>query len=152
MPVWWGWALQKLELLPSQFKIDLFANPENAMCPRYATKQMDAFSFDWSLLSSDPQEILLANCPFKLLGKVLAKISCEPCKVLLCVPIWQEAEWWEALQKMSKACVIFPENEDLFIGKAKQGPLPPPKWNCGVYLLDTTKEKPRWWTPSYNFG
>ena len=135
-PKWREWAISRMDLDPSQIKIDLFADEKNAARPLFISRDMDAFSFNWSNLV-EGEEILWANPPFVSIEKVLSKICVEPTQVLLCIPEWPETKWWEMLTPLVRKKVVLPESEELFYGVIRKKILEPPKWRTWVYWLDS---------------
>jgi hypothetical protein len=81
-------ALIKLGVTPSQVKVDLFASFKNTQEKVFIDKDMDAFSYDWSQLCQEKNDILWANPPFSRLEEVVTKAITEKCKMVLCVPVW----------------------------------------------------------------
>ena len=135
-PEWRECTIKELGLNPNQITIDLFADGKNAARPLFITQSMNAFSFNWSALIEEG-EILWANPPFASLENVIAKVCCEPTRMLLCCPEWPEAPWWIMLPPITKSKVFLPEGEELYFGVVKKNILPPPTWRTMVCILDS---------------
>ena len=140
-PEWREHALQQLGVHPQEVRLDLFASKERAARPLFVTKGMDAFTYDWALLSEREAETLWANPPFYLLAKVVGKIWQERIRIVLCHPEWQEAPWWGPLLTLVKAGVTLPEGLSLYYGVIKKDILPPPKWRTCVSLIESKGDR-----------
>ena len=136
-PEWRRYALQQLGVRPEEVVLDLFASRQRAAALWFITKEMDAFTYNWSLLSEGGKETLWANPPFYLIEKVVGKIWQERSRIVLCHPDWQEASWWEPLLTLVKAGVTMPEGQSLYYGVVKKEILPPPRWRTCVRLVES---------------
>jgi hypothetical protein len=108
-------ALKELDIDPKHIALDLFASHENSQEMFFINKDMNAFSFDWSKLCTTPSSILWANPPFSMMEKVLTKIAIEPCRVVLCSPIWKVQPWWKLLKKLEFSHVNIPTDTLTFL-------------------------------------
>ena len=140
-PHWREEALRQLGEPSYNVTVDLFAREGNAARPLYIDRKRDAFAYDWSRLQGAAEHVLWANPPFVLLGRVVAKLCTDPCRVALCCPVMPQAKWWPALQKLTVEQVELPEGERLYHGCIKKGLLPPPKWKSVVCLIDSTGDR-----------
>ena len=75
VPEWREWALDQLGVGESVLTVDLFATPWTTAAPYFISEEMDAFSFDWGALLLSEVQMLWANPPFAILGKVIAKLE-----------------------------------------------------------------------------
>ena len=135
-PEWREWALQGLGVPSQKVKVDLFATEGKAARSLYVTKAFDAFSFNWTSLAEQQDDVLWANPPYhECMERVVAKIWQEPCMLALCCPVWPEKPWCPFLQGMVKAQVLLPEERGLYYGVIKKGLLPTPSWRSMVCLV-----------------
>ena len=142
LPEWRHWCLEKLEISHIPIAVDLFASPTMTAAPLFITKQMDAFTFNWAELNYIPHTMLWANPPFHLLDRVVEKIQCEPCTIVLCTPKWEDRPWYKQLQNIYARRIELPKRRRLYLGRYKKTPLPQCDWHTIVWLVDT-KEMPR---------
>ena len=140
-PQWREYAFHQLGVPSDNVTVDLFAKEGKNARPLFINKVMDAFSFEWSKLVEDEGKVLWANPPFALLGRVVAKICQEPCRVALCCPESPETSWWHALQRITVARVQLPGDQSLYYGTIKKDILPPPNWRTVVCLVDSREKK-----------
>ena len=131
-------ALQKLGV-QEKFFCDLFANQANAQEKLYCTRANGAFKYDWAKLSSFGKDFLWANPPFSQLERVITKVVHEPCKIVLVTPNWGNRSWKRILDKIALAQFCVPENDSLYETDRDKNPLPAPKWETTISLVDTTK-------------
>ena len=136
-PKWRFWALQQMGVESLPIMVDLFSSPWNAAAPLYITKEMDAFSFDWSKLQGGEEALLWANPPFKELPRVAEKILREPCRVAVCTPEWVDDPWWKTFQRIPHALQRLPTRRKLFFGAFRKVALPQKNWRTVVWLLDS---------------
>ena len=137
LPKWRVWALKELGVDHLILGVDLFSTPWTSAAPKFITKEMDSFGYDWSSLIESDSHFLWANPPFALLDRVAAKASCEPIRLALVTPVWEERPWWEALKKLPHSLVIFPPRHHLFMGAYRKAPLPQKSWKTAVWFIDT---------------
>ncbi|XP_057290276.1 uncharacterized protein LOC130612963 [Hydractinia symbiolongicarpus] len=98
-----------------KFDIDLFASRLNAKCEEYFSlrpdpdaKAVNAFAQTWSNLN------FYAFPPFKLIGKVLAKINIDQATGILVVPFWSSQPWFpQAINMLYRTPVLFPPSSRL---------------------------------------
>lgn len=137
-PCWREWALHRLGVTPQQIRVDLFSKHGEGACALSIDRAQNAFSFDWADLCKGGDDYLWANPPFQALPRVLAKISQEPCRVILVCPVWEEEKWWDLVQKMTSNRVYLPQRKNLYYGAVKVDMLPPPQWRTMVCVVDST--------------
>ena len=106
-------ALKKLNL-DINFACDLFANHQNAQHRLFCTRQNSAFRYNWSELCENGQTVLWANPPFSQLEKVVTKLVCEPCKMVLVTPNWGNRPWKRILDKVAVNQFHAPEKVPLY--------------------------------------
>ena len=137
---WKKKSLQELEVPKQQINIDLFANHNNNQEALYCTRQNNAFWYSWSELSNFGENILWANPPFSQLDKVMTKLAMEEnCKMVIVTPNWQGDYWMRILEKISLRQTKLPADANLYKGDWDQKPLPAPKWETLVTLVDTSQ-------------
>ena len=124
-------ACFRLKVQPT---IDLFATSENAQLPRFITPTADpaavtsnAFTYQWN------QELGYANPPWSLIPQVLAKVRQDACQLVIVVPNWPSAAWFNLLSAMTTRRhllkgPIYLDNQ----GKLR----PTPSWTTLAALLD----------------
>ena len=100
VPKWRDWALMQLGVSDYFLGVDLFATPWTTTAPLFISKEMDSFSYDWGQLKQSEDHLLWANPPFVLLDKVVAKLSREPCTIVLVTPHWEDRSSWHDLSQM----------------------------------------------------
>ena len=123
---------RELRFKPS---VDLFANVRHHQVPRYFALGPDphaagddAFKQDWS-----KEERPYANPPWPLIGKVLKKVAQEKLRIMMIVPQWPKAPWFDLLRKISEKSVVLTDPVYL----AEDGHLRPKPWgNTEVHILD----------------
>ena len=130
-------ALNKIGVPLDWIQVDLFASSSNNMHPLYITVDMNAFTFNWSLLCTKPHQVLWANPPFSLLNEVLTKIVLEPCRVVLVTPVWQDHPWWQPLDKLTVARHYIPPQTGIYQRSHTQPILPGPHWATAISLVDS---------------
>ena len=140
-PKWRDWALDKLGAAKAPIHIDLFAEPWSATAPMYITRDMDAFSYNWTALQEESGGLLWANPPFRMLSKVAQKISSESCWIALCTPEKDEEEWWAVLEGVPHKRERFPQRVRLFFGGYRKTALPQRGWRTVVWLLDNREHR-----------
>ena len=134
---WKEKALQDLEISRGSLTIDLFANHINHQETKYCTRKNSAYMYNWEKLGND--SLMWANPPFSQLSKVLTKAAMEPCKIVMCTPNWPGDYWMRILEKISSSQVKIPVGVGLYKGDWDKKPLPPPKWETLISLVDTTR-------------
>ena len=134
-------ALKEIHVPKKSIKIDLFASQENAQEAFFITPKMNAFTYDWSKLCSGLHDHLWANPPVSMMEKVITKAIMEPCKLVLCVPLWKEKPWWKVLQQIPVTHTILPHTHGIYVEGWKHDVtlLPHPTWNSAIFLVDTRK-------------
>ena len=94
----WSLHPQTIQLLWKTFgraEVDLFASQENAHCPKFFSKSMDALAHVW------PRCPLYAFPPVALLPQVLERIRENGCSVLLVAPFWKNQAWLPVLMQLT---------------------------------------------------
>ena len=142
LPEWRQWSLEKLGVANRPIAVDLFASPTMTAAPQFITRDMDAFTYNWSKLNAIPHTILWANPPFHALDKVVEKIQMEPCTIALCTPNWPDRTWFPQLQNIYMRRIELPTKRRLYLGVNKKTPLQQRQWHTIVWLV-STKEMPR---------
>ena len=137
IPKWREWALQQLGVADMTLAVDLFTAPWSTAAPFLITKEMDAFTFDWSRLQPSDKHLLWANPPFVTLPKVASKLEEEPCLLALVTPQWEDKTWWQQLLQLPHKKVCFPGKPHLFYGGFTKATLPQKEWNTIAWLIDT---------------
>lgn len=91
----WGTPLDLFRELNSRwhFTLDACANPENAKCARYFTRELDGIAQDWG------QEVVFCNPPYgrRETGRWLRKAweaSQAGATVVLLIPARTDTGWW----------------------------------------------------------
>lgn len=135
---WRDWALKNLGVPSENLVVDLFARTGGSLCPLAIPKHLDAFTFEWAKLLQSPSHFLWANPPFSIMERVVAKLQVEPCRIILCSPVWPEASWWDALQALTTHHILLPQGEPLFYGAVRKKILPPPDWRVMICWIDST--------------
>ena len=130
-------ALEKLDIRREEFVVDLFSNFVNAQEKRFCTRQNSSFFYNWTELSK--HGILWANPPFSQLERVLAKVVCEPCQIVLVTPNWKGTTWERILSKVALKQYFVPANTPLYKGDFDGKPLPSPQWESVVSFIDTNQ-------------
>ena len=111
----WGIRKETLQRLESQLgrhSIDLFADQDNALLPRFVSRHWvpgavaaNAFSFDWR------GETPIVCPPIKLLGQVVDKMVQERITGTVIAPVWRSMPWFHRLQQASvKSIKLYPED------------------------------------------
>ena len=142
LPEWRQWSLEKLGVANRPIAVDLFASPTMTAAPQFITRDMDAFTYNWSKLNAIPHTILWANPPFHALDKVVEKIQMEPCTIALCTPNWPDRTWFPQLSNIYMRRIELPTKRRLYLGVNKKTPLQQRQWHTIVWLV-STKEMPR---------
>ena len=136
-PYWRNWALSQLGVGEVPIRVDLFSEPWSAAADLYITREMDAFSFDWGALQEGTQELLWANPPFGMIGRVAEKLLTEPVRLAMCTPEWDTETWWRELESIPHQRVYFPVRRRLFFGGYRKTALPQVKaWRTVMWLFD----------------
>ena len=142
LPEWRQWSLEKLSMADRPIIVDLFASPTMTAAPLFITREMDAFTYNWTRLNSESHTILWANPPFRLLDQVLEKIQSEPCTIALCTPKWTDRSWYKELTNIYARRIELPQKRRLYMGTIRKTPLPQCDWHTVVWLVNTS-EMPR---------
>ena len=144
-----SWDKQDWMLHPSIFRritqhwgvpwVDLFASRLNHQVSRYVSRfpdpgawATDAFQITW------PEELVFANPPFGLVGRVLKKQSQSPGEMILIAPLWRSAPWFpELLTRTSSPPILLPRIEELFlpVSKGHQLPVGNPLWRVAAWKI-----------------
>jgi hypothetical protein len=132
-------ALVDIGVTKAHITVDLFACGVNACCPLFITKRMNAFSYFWPALHSEPSDILWANPPFSKMEEVVTKLIMEPCRLVLVAPEIRHTSWWKPLDMLTVARVYLPAHLGIYIGDCQHSVLPGPEWRTAVSLVDSTK-------------
>eukprot|EP00122_Pirum_gemmata_P000036 Pgem_evm1s23 len=111
--------------------LELFANHNNNLLPKYRTKKDDTFLEDWSVHKG------YANPPFSLLGEVLHQIKQQRSITVVCHPFLPDAAWWPLWEQLlDPDPVLLPRCNNTFLHKAKSGLASPPWPAVFVSRLD----------------
>ena len=116
-------------------QLDLFANSYHHQVARYCSPTPDpqayrinAFSFNWP---QEPQ--LYANPPWPLIGAVLQKAVREKVRMMVVVPSWTGAHWYDLFRKICESdlavtapCCLYPQFRMR----------PKPRWNTRLAIID----------------
>lgn len=120
-----------VQLHPSVFKqicgmlnlyprVDMFASAHHHMLPRYVTSACDAFRLDWNSMG-----LMFINPPWRLLGRVVARLRECGGHAIVVFPQYKFAPWYKTLQSMTRRSFIL--DGSLFLDEAGDL-LPPPQW------------------------
>jgi hypothetical protein len=118
--------------------VECFASRQNHRLAAYWTRSQNSFSKDWS------QYNLYCNPPFSLLPQVTLKMLADKITLmLLVVPVWVGACWWEVLGHFVEEFVEYPKGMvffELWDDKRRRmvdsGPL---QWPVRVCLCSFTR-------------
>ena len=130
-------SLHAFGISMNDISVELFASESNATHKFYMSKNNSAFRYDWNEISKT-FGWLWANPPFYLISKVLTKVVLEPCKLLLVIPKWETATWFDTLRSISIDYISISKNNPIFEGST-HSILQPPSWDVWVCRIDTTK-------------
>ena len=111
---------------------------EATAAPYFISEEMGTFSFDWGTLLLSEVQVLWANPPFAILGKVVAKLEEDACRVVLIIPENEEKPWRQPLKKLAKKAVAFPPRPHTFLGGFRKDPLPLRNRRSVAWLIDTS--------------
>jgi len=93
---------QLLEVRP---EVDLFASRLNRKTTRFFSLHPDPLAMDFDALSEDKNwskfKLGYAAPPTKLIPKVLRKIRVDEASVMMIVPRWTSAPWWQTLMSLA---------------------------------------------------
>ena len=71
--------------------------------------------------------------------QVVSKIALEPCKISICVPVWEQKLWWKSLHDLCISYICLPTERGIYLEGWKRigRPLQPPTWQSAIFLLDS---------------
>lgn len=131
---------REIQKVRQQAKIDTFASSRNHLLPRFWTlvDEPGSSGTDFFRQTLKPETHLWANPPFKLVGRVLQKLTAEGASATMVVPKWETAPWWPTLMCMQTAPpILVPRHQDTFLPATTLnlcgvGPPPWDVWACEV--------------------
>jgi hypothetical protein len=108
-------------------EVDLFASKANRQCKKYCSWRADisslgnAFHLDWHNKKG------WMNPPWDIIPQCLQKVKADKAQVLVCLPLWQTAQWWSTLQELLLHQPLVLKDRELYQDpEGKQ--LPAPHW------------------------
>ena len=116
-----------LRLKVGEPTIDLFADQELHMCPRWfghGGEHLNSFEMDWGR-----EELGWCNPPFSRLQEVVQKIVDDRAKVILIMPHWTSNQWFHDIQPYVQRKYFYKKGTLFFEQRAGLvGGLPWPVW------------------------
>ena len=94
---------------------------EATAAPYFISEEMGTFSFDWGTLLLSEVQVLWANPPFAILGKLVAKLEEDACRVVLIMPDNEEKPCRQPLKKLAKKSCGFSTSAAYIPGRIPQG-------------------------------
>ena len=131
-PVVFHEAQRQLRFRPT---VDLFANAQHHQLPRYFAPRedpnaahIDAFTADWRAETRP-----YCNPPWKLIAQALNKIIADEVTVLMVIPDWHLAPWYQLWERLCVRSVVY--TVPVFLD-AHGNLRPKPRWNTRIGVLD----------------
>ena len=139
-PVIFRQAAKHLRFMPT---IDLFANHDHHQCRRYFSPiadpkaaGVDAFAHPWTR-----EWRPYANPPWPLIARVLQNVVAERITIMMVIPDWPCAPWYDLWQQLCTRSVLF--TDAVFLddrGRLRSKP----RWNTRIGLIDGNRAPAAW--------
>ena len=124
----WECKTQITDSLGVNPELDLFALQYNKRCHRFYGPDSDEITD--AMKTSWHGQMVWANPPFSMMGKVVSKMISDNAHGILIVPAWETTDWYPKALKIVVRRMIFPAGKQLFKLRGKS--VEPLRWDVNA--------------------